>query len=61
MPTLRAPDGRRYRTDDEREINTLTLGHGYTIEPDPVEQPKAASPRPRKAPPAAERAESDDR
>jgi hypothetical protein len=34
MPTLRAPDGKTYTTEDEAEIRNLTLGHGYAIVPD---------------------------
>lgn len=31
MPTLMAPDGTRYRTDDATEIRDLTLGRGYRV------------------------------
>ncbi|WP_027944029.1 hypothetical protein [Amycolatopsis taiwanensis] len=41
MATLRAPDGRTYRTEDESEIRTLTLGHGYTVVAD---EPAAVRP-----------------
>lgn len=34
MATLRSPKGKLYTTDNPREINDLTLGHGYTVEHD---------------------------
>ncbi|MBB5154955.1 hypothetical protein [Saccharopolyspora phatthalungensis] len=39
MPTLRSPNGRTYRTEDEAEVRNLTLGHGYTVVPE--DQPAA--------------------
>ncbi|MFK0249283.1 hypothetical protein ACIQUM_31680 [Amycolatopsis azurea] len=63
MPTLRAPDGRRYRTDDDAEVTNLTLGHGYTLDPedtDNAEQPRTRSRTRRTTPPAVpEHAETD--
>ncbi|TDQ01245.1 hypothetical protein [Labedaea rhizosphaerae] len=31
MTTLQAPDGTRYETDNDIEVRTLTLGHGYRV------------------------------
>lgn len=54
MPTLRAPDGRRYQTDDAAELTNLTLGHGYTLDPEDTdaEQPPARPRSRRTTPPA---------
>jgi hypothetical protein len=55
MPTLRAPDGRPYQTSDDAEVTNLTLGHGYTLEPedtDDAEQPRARPRSRRTTPPA---------
>lgn len=43
MAMLKAPNGDLYRTDDEAEINTLKVGHGYTVLPDD-EQPAGDEP-----------------
>ncbi|AXB41301.1 MULTISPECIES: hypothetical protein [Amycolatopsis] len=50
MTTLRAPDGREYRTENEHEVKNLTLGHGYAVVRDETEQPKPATPRARRTP-----------
>lgn len=31
MPTLQAPNGARYVTDNPAEVRDLTLGHGYRV------------------------------
>lgn len=65
MSILRAPDGRAYSTEDEREVAELTLGHGYTLdqpaEPERVEAaPKTAGSRGRRALPADAKHETSD-
>jgi hypothetical protein len=55
VPTLRTPDGRHYQTDDATEVTNLTLGHGYTRDPentDDAEQPPARPRSRRTTPPA---------
>jgi hypothetical protein len=47
MPTLRAPDGRRYQTDDAAEVTNLTLGHGYTLDPEAADDAEQLPARPR--------------
>ncbi len=55
MATLRAPDGRTYRTEDESEIRDLTLGRGYTVVPE--DRPTSV---PAPNPPATPADEDDD-
>ncbi|MFE0021906.1 hypothetical protein [Amycolatopsis sp. NPDC059021] len=53
MPTLRAPDGRLYRTEDGAEVINLQFGHGYTLEPDEPDQQPATPRGGRSQPPAS--------
>ncbi|PKW15924.1 hypothetical protein [Saccharopolyspora spinosa] len=48
MPTLRAPSGRTYRTDDDTEVRNLTLGYGYTVVPDKPAAPEETEPAERR-------------
>ncbi|WP_146060469.1 hypothetical protein [Amycolatopsis sp. CA-128772] len=43
MPMLKSPAGDLYRTDDDAEVNTLVVGHGYSVLPDD-EQPAGDEP-----------------
>lgn len=40
MAVLESPDGVRYETDDEQEIQNLMLGHGYRKLDEPQAAPK---------------------
>lgn len=55
MPTLRSPAGQIYRTDDDAEVRNLTLGHGYTVVPEPAPPAEVRPPARRKAAKADER------
>lgn len=53
MPTLRAPNGRTYDTDDDAEIMNLTVGHGYTVIPTDLPTSQAAPRAGRAKPPTS--------